>query len=98
MKRYTNSGPFCCNVLQITPAMAAKKMCRDILLCLLILIPIATGDDIGELSCSKDGLDCSVLLINPDLNSLDQGDPKLVEEVKKRLGPIPPLGKNFRNK
>ena len=75
------------------PALTATKMCRVKLLSLLILIANVSGENFGELSCSKDGLDCSVGLIDPALNSLDQEDPKLVEEIKKRLGPIPPPGK-----
>ena len=75
--------------------MATSKMGLKRLLGLLMLTPIVAGENFGELSCSKDGIDCSVGLIDPQLNGLDQGDPRLVEEIKKRLGPIPPIGKSL---
>ena len=76
-------------------ALTATKMCWVKLLSLLIFIAIVAGENFGELSCSKDGLDCTVGLIDLELNSLDQEDPKLVEEIKKRLGPIPPPGETL---
>ena len=44
-------------------------------------------------SCNKDDVFCEPgFLIDESLNQLQQDDSRLIEEIRKRLMPIPPFG------
>jgi hypothetical protein len=72
--------------------MAARKKCPSLKFYLMFYCFAAkpsTGDVVDR-SCSKDK--CQFDFIDERLNQLDQEDPELIKEVKKRLNPIPPNG------